>query len=184
MAEYAGTITTGVFINGSFNNWCGNCNPMTNTSGSIWEVTLPLTAGPIQYKFTIDGWDDQEFFIGGESCVDTIADGFFNRYYVVSADATLPAVCFESCDVCPSSSLVENSMNVSLMPNPANDYIQIESTMSISSIEVYSLAGNKVKTFNPNGFNSKINVSELASGSYLLKVNSNDNYKVFNIVIE
>jgi hypothetical protein len=184
MAEYAGTITTGVFINGSFNNWCGNCNPMTNTSGSIWEVTLPLTAGPIQYKFTIDGWDDQEFFIGGESCVDTIADGFFNRYYVVSADATLPAVCFESCDVCPSSSLVENSMNVSLMPNPANDYIQIESTMSISSIEVYSLAGNKVKTFNSNGFNSKINVSELASGSYLLKVNSNDNYKVFNIVIE
>jgi hypothetical protein len=184
MAEYTGTITTGVFINGSFNNWCGNCNPMTNTSGSIWEVILPLTAGPIQYKFTIDGWDDQEFFIGGESCVDTIADGFFNRYYVVSADATLPAVCFESCDICPSSSLVENSMNVSLMPNPANDYIQIESTTSISSIEVYSLAGNKVKTFNSNGFNSKINVSELASGSYLLKVNSNDNYKVFNIVIE
>jgi hypothetical protein len=184
MADYTGTIATGVFLNGSFNNWCGNCNPMTNTSGSIWEVTLPLTAGPIQYKFTIDGWNDQEFFVGGESCVDTIADGFFNRYYVVSADATLPAVCFASCEACPSSSLVENSMNVNIMPNPANDYIQIESTMSISSIEVYSLAGNKVKTFNPNGFNSKINVSELASGSYLLKVNSNDNYKVFNIVIE
>lgn len=184
MADYTGTITTGVFLNGSFNNWCGNCNPMTNTSGSIWEVTLPLTAGPIQYKFTIDGWNDQEFFVGGESCVDTIADGFFNRYYVVSADATLPAVCFASCEACPSSSLVENSMNVNIMPNPANDYIQVESTMSISSIEVYSLAGNKVKTFNPNGFNSKINVSELASGSYLLKVNSNDNYKVFNIVIE
>jgi hypothetical protein len=184
MADYTGTIATGVFLNGSFNNWCGNCNPMTNTSGSIWEVTLPLTAGPIQYKFTIDGWNDQEFFVGGESCVDTIADGFFNRYYVVSADATLPAVCFASCEACPSSSLVENSMNVNIMPNPANDYIQVESTMSISSIEVYSLAGNKVKTFNPNGFNSKINVSELASGSYLLKVNSNDNYKVFNIVIE
>jgi hypothetical protein len=184
MSDYTDPIATGVFLNGSFNNWCGNCNPMTNTSGSIWEVTLPLTAGPIQYKFTIDGWNDQEFFVGGESCVDTIADGFFNRYYVVSADATLPAVCFASCEACPSSSLVENSMNVNIMPNPANDYIQIESTMSISSIEVYSLAGNKVKTFNPNGYNSKINVSELASGSYLLKVNSNDNYKVFNIVIE
>jgi hypothetical protein len=184
MSDYTDPIATGVFLNGSFNNWCGNCNPMTNTSGSIWEVTLPLTAGPIQYKFTIDGWNDQEFFVGGESCVDTIADGFFNRYYVVSADATLPAVCFASCDACPTSSLVENSMKVNIMPNPANDFIQIESTMSISSIEVYSLAGNKVKTFNPNGFNSKINVSELASGSYLLKVNSNDNYKVFNIVIE
>jgi hypothetical protein len=184
MSDYTDPIATGVFLNGSFNNWCGNCNPMTNTSGSIWEVTLPLTAGPIQYKFTIDGWNDQEFFFGGESCVDTIADGFFNRYYVVSADATLPAVCFASCDACPTSSLVENSMKVNIMPNPANDYIQIESTMSISSIELYSLAGNKVKTFNPNGYSNKINVSELASGSYLLKVNSNDNYKVFNIVLE
>ena len=184
MSDYTDPIATGVFLNGSFNNWCGNCNPMTNTSGSIWEVTLPLTAGPIQYKFTIDGWNDQEFFFGGESCVDTIADGFFNRYYVVSADATLPAVCFASCDACPTSSLVENSMEVNIMPNPANDFIQIESTMSISSIELYSLAGNKVKTFNPNGYSNKINVSELASGSYLLKVNSNDNYKVFNIVLE
>jgi hypothetical protein len=184
MSDYTDPIATGVFLNGSFNNWCGNCNPMTNTSGAIWEVTLPLTAGPIQYKFTIDGWNDQEFFFGGESCVDTIADGFFNRYYVVSADATLPTVCFASCDACPTSSLVENSMEVNIMPNPANDFIQIESTMSISSIELYSLAGNKVKTFNPNGYSNKINVSELASGSYLLKVNSNDNYKVFNIVIE
>jgi hypothetical protein len=184
MSDYTDPIATGVFLNGSFNNWCGNCNPMTNSSGAIWEVTLPLTAGPIQYKFTIDGWNDQEFFFGGESCVDTIADGFFNRYYVVSADATLPAVCFASCDACPTSSLVENSMEVNIMPNPANDFIQIESTMSISSIEVYSLAGNKVKTFNPNGYNSKINVSELASGTYLLKVNSNENFKTFKIVIE
>jgi hypothetical protein len=184
MAEYAGTITTGVFINGSFNNWCGNCNPMTNTSGSVWEVTLPLSAGPIEYKFTVDGWNDQENFVGGESCVDTIADGFFNRYYVVATDAILPAVCFASCEACPSSSISENSMNVSIMPNPANDYIHIESSLTISSVEVFNLAGNKVKTFNINGFDSKINVSELASGSYLLKVNSNDNYKVFNIVIE
>jgi hypothetical protein len=184
MSDYTDPIATGVFLNGSFNNWCGNCNPMTNTSGSIWEVTLPLTAGPIQYKFTIDGWNDQEFFFGGESCVDTITDGFFNRYYVVSADATLPAVCFASCDACPTSSISENSMNVSIMPNPANDYIQIESSLTISSVEVFNLAGNKVKTFNINGFDSKVNVSELASGSYLLKVNSNDNYKVFNIVIE
>jgi len=184
MSEYAGTITTGVFINGSFNNWCGNCNPMTNTSGSVWEVTLPLSAGPIEYKFTVDGWNDQESFVGGESCVDTIADGFFNRYYVVATDAILPAVCFASCEACPSSSISENSMNVSIMPNPANDYIQIESSLTISSVEVFNLAGNKVKTFNINGFDSKINVSELASGSYLLKVNSNDNYKVFNIVIE
>jgi hypothetical protein len=157
---------------------------MTNSSGSIWEVTLPLTAGPIQYKFTIDGWNDQEFFVGGESCVDTIADGFFNRYYVVSADATLPAVCFESCDACPTSSLVENELTIEVMPNPANEFIQIKSNSTISEIEIINLAGSIVKSVKANSMNSEVNVSQLTSGTYLLKVNFNENVRIFKIVIE
>lgn len=66
MAQYTGggNIGNGVFVNGSFNNWCGSCNPMTNVSGSLWEVTLPLNPGGIEYKFTVDGWNDQENFLG------------------------------------------------------------------------------------------------------------------------
>ena len=106
MSNYTGTIATGVYVNGSFNGWCGSCNPMTDLGNGIWETTLPIAAGNIEYKFTIDGWNAQEEFTGSETCIDPINDGFNNRYYTVANDATLPAVCFNSCDVCPSNSSV------------------------------------------------------------------------------
>ena len=43
--------------------------------------------------------DAQEEFAGGESCTSTI-DGFTNRSYIVTEDATLPVVCYNSCDAC------------------------------------------------------------------------------------
>ncbi|MAB47356.1 MAG: hypothetical protein CMC05_01880 [Flavobacteriaceae bacterium] len=98
MSEYSGSFTE-VDLNGSFNGWCGSCNPMTDMGNGIWEVTLPITEGTIQYKFTLDGWTAQEEFAGGESC--TITDGgFTNRVLTVSGDVSLDTVCFNSCDAC------------------------------------------------------------------------------------
>ncbi|NBP30720.1 MAG: hypothetical protein EBV23_14290, partial [Flavobacteriia bacterium] len=113
MAQYTGggNIGNGVFVNGSFNNWCGSCNPMTNVSGSLWEVTLPLNPGGIEYKFTVDGWNDQENFLGGEPCVDTVMDGFNNRFHMVAGDVTLPSVCFNSCNVCTNDITFRVNMN-------------------------------------------------------------------------
>ncbi|MEY5000370.1 MAG: hypothetical protein RLZZ211_406 [Bacteroidota bacterium] len=100
MSQYTGSLTGGVFVNGSFNGWCGTCNPMTDMGNGMWEVTLPLAPGAIEYKFTIDGWNAQEEFTGTETCIDPINDGFNNRYHVVAGDITLPNVCFASCNVC------------------------------------------------------------------------------------
>lgn len=113
MAQYTGggNIGNGVFVNGSFNNWCGNCNPMSNVSGTLWEVTLPLNPGGIEYKFTVDGWNDQENFNGTEPCVDQVNDGFNNRYHLVANDVALPAVCFNSCDVCTNDITFRVNMN-------------------------------------------------------------------------
>ena len=100
MSDYTGTINTGVYINGTFNGWCGDCNPMTDAGNGIWKVTLPLDAGAIQYKFTVDGWTDQEEFSGGEPC--TVTDGgFTNRFLDVVGTEILPVVCFASCEACP-----------------------------------------------------------------------------------
>ena len=66
--------SNGVFVNGSFNGWCGNCNPMDDSDGDgVWTVTLPLTQDSIEYKLTVDGWNDQENFPGG-SCTKTVVD--------------------------------------------------------------------------------------------------------------
>jgi hypothetical protein len=111
MTQYTGSLTGGVFVNGTFNGWCGTCNPMTDMGNGMWEVTLPLAPGAIEYKFTIDGWNAQEEFTGTETCIDPINDGYNNRYHVVAGDVTLPNVCFASCNICTNDVAFAVDMN-------------------------------------------------------------------------
>ncbi len=101
MNDYNGSSYTTVNVNGTFNGWCGGCNPMTDAnSDGVWEVSLPLTAGTIEYKFTLDGWTGQENFSPGGSCTVT-AGGFTNRELTFSGNHTiLPVVCYNSCSAC------------------------------------------------------------------------------------
>ena len=74
---------------------------MSDDNGDgIYDVTVELGAGQIEYKFTVDGWTAQEEFAGGESCTLTTGP-FTNRVYEVSEDVMLDVVCWNSCDACP-----------------------------------------------------------------------------------
>ena len=95
-----GTGLSNVSINGTFNNWCGYCAPMTDAnSDGIWEITLPLAAGTYEYKFTANSGGSWENLAPGSSCTVTNF-GFTNRSLAVTANATLPTVCWQSCVSC------------------------------------------------------------------------------------
>ena len=104
MNQYAEAYAySGVFINGSFNGWCGECNPMDDSDGDgVWELTLSLNPGTIEYKFTLDGWNYQEELAGieGIEACTSLIDGYTNRSLTFEADVELEAVCRESCGVC------------------------------------------------------------------------------------
>ena len=110
MSEYAGTFSIPE-LNGTFNNWCGNCAPMTNVGGDIWEITVELPAGPIEYKFSYDNWNNNtasgESLIEGSSCTVT-SFGFTNRFLNVTEDVILPLVCYQSCQACGEGPAVRN----------------------------------------------------------------------------
>ena len=106
MNTYAGSQSAPytVNINGTFNGWCGTCNAMSDADGDgVWDVTLPLNIGDnIRYKFTVNGWNDQENFAGGEPCTNTNSSGFTDRVLTIpSTDSTVGTVCFNSCSACP-----------------------------------------------------------------------------------
>ena len=90
-------------VNGSFNNWCGNCWAMSdNDSDNVWQVTgkvLKNTAH--EFKFAADNWTIQENLFAGDPCVVSNF-GYNNRALNVSSDTTLGVVCWESCDPCGS----------------------------------------------------------------------------------
>ena len=99
MTNYEGAYGT-VNLNGSFNGWCGACAEMTDADGdNVYELTVPLAEGTVEYKFTVDGWNGQEEFAGGESCTSTI-DGYTNRTLTFAEDTVLDAVCWNSCEAC------------------------------------------------------------------------------------
>ncbi|MFM7730934.1 MAG: hypothetical protein ACKO6L_07845, partial [Flavobacteriales bacterium] len=87
-------------VNGVFNGWCGNCNPMTDTNGDgIWMTTISLPAGQYEYKFSHDNWTGQEWLTPGSACTLT-SFGYTNRVIQVSNDLVLPVVCWSQCLNC------------------------------------------------------------------------------------
>ncbi|MGB1618613.1 MAG: hypothetical protein ACPHBM_03235, partial [Flavobacteriales bacterium] len=102
MGNFDGPAFGTVNVNGSFNGWCGGCNPMTAMGDDVYELTVNIAADTIEYKFTLDGWTQQEEFTPGTACTSTI-DGYTNRSLVVAGPVDLAAVCWNSCEACVES---------------------------------------------------------------------------------
>ena len=112
LSQYEGEFTT-AYVNGTFNGWCGDCNAMNDAGDGVWEVTLPLNAGEIQYKFTLDGWSQQEGLAAGTSC--TAQDGsYVNRITTIAGDVDLGLVCWNSCDACIEGGPVTHEVTFSV----------------------------------------------------------------------
>jgi len=60
---------------------------------------------------------------------------------------------------------------ISIYPNPANNFINISTTETIDSVEVYNLIGKKVIS-SKNLIENSIDISTLAKGVYMLKLTS------------
>lgn len=99
MNDYADPFTS-VNVTGSFNDWDGSVNPLTDDdSDGIWTTTITLDGGLYEYKYSVDG--NEEAFNGTETCTITSDDGMFtNRLLPVSGDVTLPTVCYGKCLDC------------------------------------------------------------------------------------
>ena len=59
--------------------------------------------------------------------------------------------------------------NVSLYPNPSEDFLQISAEKIIRKVSIYNILGKVIKTISIDSISKNINVSELNSGVYLIK---------------
>ncbi len=60
--------------------------------------------------------------------------------------------------------------NVSVYPNPSNDFVNINSTVNLQLIKVFTTEGKCVSSLNVSSTYAKINVSNLENGVYILKI--------------
>lgn len=115
-----------VYISGSFNNWSGDANPLTDANfDGIWEGSIAVTNGAYEYKVTLDNWNAQEAFIGTEECTKKDPSGqFVNRLLLVSGNTDLPRFCFNSCYACGEEVKIKFMLGTKgITPNPEGVWI-------------------------------------------------------------
>lgn len=76
---------------------------------------------------------------------------------------------------------VEN--NIAIFPNPASDIVEISATQNITRIEVVSAAGQIMHETEVNEESVSINVKNLPSGTYFVRIFSNSNVIVKKLVV-
>ena len=175
MSGYANPFTT-VNVNGQnragqgFGSWCGACIPMNDLGSGIWEVTLSLEEYNYQFKFTVDGWTDQEGFTDGDP--ETHTDGgFTNRFIQVDGDKTKSFIWN-----IPQSFALSNerftNLELELFPNPTDDKWQIKARDVIENIEIFNVLGKSVLRIEPNRRDVSIDGEYMNTGMYIAKVST------------
>lgn len=76
----------------------------------------------------------------------------------------------------------EEKHRISIYPNPANDFINVESEFKINTIQIYSTLGTLVKSYEKLSKNKTLDISSLPKGMYMLKVNSAKKNSLFKLI--
>ena len=152
-------------VNGLWNNWCGNCNPLTDANGDgIWTTTLPLPVGTTQeYKFSADAWTIQEQNNPAAPCTNGNAT-YTNRVIVIPAnDTVLNVVCWSQCTACD----VDVTLKVNMAWEVANNAISANGVHVAGDFQGWNPATTPMTDANNDGiYEVMINVPANSSIQY------------------
>ena len=125
----------GVFIQGEFNGWCGECdNKMTDEDGDgIYTKEIETYNGDYKFIFTINGWDGvkrdkendfEEWISPGKEGLDCDVAPEFKDYViqVFQEDVILDPICWKQCTDCNGDiiDLTSNGKKEPLESDPIN----------------------------------------------------------------
>ena len=168
----SGTTFTTPEVNGTFNNWCGGCAPMSDANAdNVWELTIPLNTGIYEYKYAYDTWAGSEALTAGDPCTVTNS-GFTNRTLDVTGTLVMDTVCYGTCISCGEINVNEiNAEGFSIYPNPVQNSFMIQSANLVKAISIIDNTGKRITlpTVTLNN-NVQVNTESLSTGIYHVQV--------------
>ncbi|WP_445452553.1 T9SS type A sorting domain-containing protein [Flavobacterium sp. 25HG05S-40] len=126
------------------------------------------------------------------SCPNTLIDGATSQTYtpLVVGDykviVTL-STCALTSECITVTELGTNDFdlrNLRLYPNPVTNMLNVEYTNEMSEVLVFNILGQKVLSSNANANSIQIDMSQLPSATYLVKVSSENVTKTFKVIKE
>lgn len=138
--------TAVVYLNGSYIGTLSS--ELFSPSSSVIEVVSP------------------PFFIGGSN--EITVDVINNPAYYTAFDARIWICCEEMSGIDETNFHEE----VKVYPNPAYDYLNIESVYDIESVKLYNFTGQLMRSQNTITRELKLNIGDLQRGVYMLQINT------------
>lgn len=132
--------------------------------------------GIIWYPTALDAANNTNPIVPGTVLTDN------TTYYAVSSNGTCSSTALA---VTVTVVLGNDSFDISQLtyyPNPVENQLTITAKELISKVEVYNLIGQQVKVINTNSTQVQINLNELNSATYLVKVYSEQNVQNIKVV--
>jgi hypothetical protein len=145
-------------------------NPkLSNHPGEAGEVNALDISNPIDSQSEIKNWQSKDFALDGDR-------GAIKQFLITQAGKTgvyyLDNVYMY---VAGTASVSDNELlNISMYPNPTSSRLNISAASTIKNAQIFNVLGKKVMSLNINKSSESIDVSNLASGMYLIKY-STDN---------
>ena len=85
------------------------------------------------------------------------------------------------------NSVIEaKDFGIAVYPNPSNGMFNLSSNNKpdkVCDVKIYNLMGNIVKEFQWNGENTTFNLSNSASGVYIMKVSNNTKVEIKKLMV-
>ncbi|MBN8642650.1 MAG: T9SS type A sorting domain-containing protein [Flavobacteriales bacterium] len=159
---------------------------MAPSNDVIIPVSLPSGTPGVAYDVFAN-----DLSVGGTT--SSLAGGIFVSNQVISGQSTIigvsqatPSNILFGINTITLSNTNFDSNEFSVYPNPANTIVTISSSnITLDNVEMTDLNGRVVKSINLGGVsNSEISIADLATGIYLLKINSNNGTITKKLIVE
>ncbi len=147
----------------------------TGPTGVGSFTTVHLTINPTLVAGTAGGypdvWTEYTITVAGVSATP-VPMNFAFRYFVTNGGPSGDNSNYIGIDtfslVRPALAVSDvNKSKVSIYPNPTTEYLNINSASKISAVQIFDISGKKV---NAELVDNKVNVQNLAKGSYVIKI--------------
>lgn len=158
--------TDKMYITGDYNNqtFTGVYNPATDTFTNLSQTNM---IG--RRNHTSETWNGNLYIFGGNTTGSTSS----SLLSVQSADLAVLGI-----------GEVASNTQMSVYPNPVKDVLNISFDAPIESVAIYNLLGQQVFTKSFTANENSIDVSNLGSGTYFVKVAADNAVKTIKVIKE
>ena len=130
----------------------------------------------VETDLVLVDWFENQCLPGSTASIPTVAG---QAYYVYVANhSAITDIVIDGTNLGTEDNTIEGFV---YYPNPAGSTLNLSAQETIERVAIYNMLGQKVLGQNVNAPTSELNVSELATGTYILQVSVNGitgNYQI------